>query len=90
MPGLPNYIEGFRGIRIDGEWEYSLLTWEEVQELDTEFFRKAFKEYTRHKNYKCLPYSGGYNEQRNTIIEIFEILDSEQHAYNEWERERSK
>ena len=84
------------GIGIDGRFhaaslrlmgigkDYTVLTQEEVNGLDTPFLRASFALYNRWKLLGALPHGQGTLGERNTVLEILEALEGESNRFEGW------
>lgn len=79
-------IRGYKEKEGDG---IGALSYDEIQELKTEFFLFS---WTLYKNYKLfgLPHNQGWYNERSTVIRIISILEEESNAQERWEMEKKK
>lgn len=79
-----------RGLKGEGdEWEISDLSYEEIQELKTDFLFRSFSLFSDYSCFKVLPHGKGTMDERPTVIEALKILSEEENLWDAWEREKS-
>lgn len=84
--GLRYPIRGYEDSNGDG---IGALTYDEIQELKTDFFLYA---WTLYKNYKLfgLPHNQGWCNERQAVLTILRIFEEESNEQQVWEMEKSK
>lgn len=66
------------------------LTWEDIQNLKTEYFSRAIALYSDYNAFKVLPHGKGTNEERPTVLEALKIIMSEENLWEAWQMEKSR
>lgn len=56
----------------------------EVNELATPFLNASFRLFSRWKLLKVLPHGGGTMDERETVLEILEVLEGESNSFDSW------
>lgn len=74
----------------DGEDETDVMTYEQAQILDTPFFAASLDLYLNWAVFKILPHGKGTMHERQSVIEILRILNSEDNKYQSWDMKRDK
>lgn len=82
---LPEPVRGFED--DDGKTRTAIL-WRDAVELDTDFYRGAWRIYVDWKRFQCLPHGKGTMDERKCVLDIIHILDNEVSQWDAWERER--
>lgn len=86
MMGLRYPIRGYKDSSGEG---IGALTYEEIQELKTEFFLHSWNLY---RNYKLfgLPHNQGWANERQSVLSILRILEEETNEQEAWEMEKAR
>lgn len=63
---------------------------EEVDQYETPFFYAAYDLWLSTKRWNLPNGTIGWGNERNTVIEILNILESEKNRYDAWEFEQNK
>ena len=72
-------------LRLKGvEGEFTIMTQEQVNALDTSFLRESIRLYNRWKLLHTLPHGGGTNDERESVLEILETLEGESNGFESW------
>lgn len=66
------------------------LTWEDIQNLKTEYFSRAIVLYSDYNAFKVLPHGKGTNAERPTVLEALKIIMSEENLWEAWQMEKSR
>lgn len=66
------------------------LSWEDIQNLKTEFFSAAIGLYSDYTAFKILPHGKGTCDERPTVLEALKILMSEDNLWQAWQMEKDR
>ena len=66
------------------------LSWEDIQNLKTEFFAEAIRLYSDYTAFKILPHGKGTRDERPTVLEVLKILMSEDNLWQAWQMEKDR
>ena len=64
------------------------LTWEDIQNLKTDFFAAAIELYSNYSAFKTLPHGAGTQAERPSVLEAIKILMSEDNLWQIWKMEK--
>lgn len=62
----------------------------EIVQADTPFLHKCLRLFYDWRRFKVLPHGGGTLDERQTVIDILTLLDSEANQFDSWEMEQNK
>lgn len=77
-----------RGVKTSDGWELGALTFDEIEEIKTDFFYLAYDLYVNYLTFGGTPNGMGWSGERRTVLEIIKILKSEENAFDSWEMEK--
>lgn len=66
------------------------LSWEDIQNLKTDFFSVAMRLYSDYVAFKVLPHGKGTCEERPTVLEALKIMISEDNQWQAWQMEKDR
>ena len=66
------------------------LTWEDIQNLKTDFFSEAVALYSDYAVFKVLPNGKGTRHERPTVLSALKILMSEDNQWQMWQMEKDR
>jgi hypothetical protein len=83
MPGYTVSVVDKDG-KIEEKKIWDNPTQEEINAMDTPFFRKALDLYLNFKASNSLPHGSGFMNERVSVMEIIRIFEQESNRYDSW------